>query len=38
VARARVGGDMVTRKGDLVVEELDEAETIHQPADSRSGS
>src|SRR5262249_19330859 len=32
VARARVGGDMVTRKGDLVVEELDE--TIAQSADS----
>src|SRR6266436_3666301 len=38
VARARVGGDMVTRTGDLVVEELDEAETIPQSADSRSRS
>jgi voltage-gated potassium channel len=38
VARARVGGDMITRKGDLVVEELDEAETIHQAADNRSRS
>ena len=37
VARARVGGDMVTRKGDPVVEELDEGEAIHQPAHSRSG-
>ena len=36
VARARVGGDMVTRKGDLVVEELDE--TIAQSADSRGRS
>ncbi len=38
VARARVGGDVVTRKGDLVVEELDQAETGDQPADSRSRS
>src|SRR5499425_2356063 len=36
VARARVGGDMVTRKGDLVVEELDE--TMAQSADSRGRS
>jgi hypothetical protein len=38
VARARVGADLVTRKGDLLVEELDEATTIHQSADSRSRS
>src|SRR5262245_59060355 len=38
VARARVGGGMVTRKGDLVVEELDEAQTIPHPADSRNRS
>jgi len=38
VARTRLGGDMVTRKGDLVVEELQEAETRHPSADSHSGS
>src|SRR5260370_40070471 len=30
VARARLGGDVVTRNGDLVVEELEEAETIER--------
>jgi voltage-gated potassium channel len=38
VVRTRLGGDMVTRKGDLVVEELQEAETRHHSADSHSGS
>src|SRR5262249_17755125 len=38
VARVRVGGDVVTRNGDLVVEELEEAETIQGTGShSRSG-
>jgi voltage-gated potassium channel len=37
VARTRLGGDVVTRKGDLVMEELEEAETFDQ-ADSASRS
>ena len=32
VARTRLGEDVVTRNGDLVVEELEEAETIQRPA------
>ena len=32
VARTRLGEEAVTRKGDLVVEELEEAETIQRPA------
>ena len=32
VARTRLGGEAVTPKGDLVVEELEEAETIQRPA------
>src|SRR5258708_32998514 len=38
VARAPVGGDIVTRTGERVLEELDEPETIPQSADSRSRS
>src|SRR5215831_11378392 len=38
VARTRLGGDVVTRKGDLVMEELEEAETLDQSADSPSRS
>ena len=38
VARTRLGGDVVTPKGDLVVEELEEAETPHQSAGSHSRS
>jgi voltage-gated potassium channel len=38
VARSRLGGDVVTRKGDLVVEELEEAETIQRSAGSHSRS
>jgi voltage-gated potassium channel len=38
VARTRLGGDVVTRKGDLVVEELEEAETIQRSAGSHSWS
>jgi voltage-gated potassium channel len=37
VARTRLGGEVVTRKGDLVVEELEEAEALH-PWDSHSHS
>jgi len=33
VVRTRLGGDMVTRKGDLVVEELQEAKSGHYSAD-----
>ena len=36
VARSRLGGDVVTRKGDLVVEELEEAETIQRSTSSHS--
>jgi voltage-gated potassium channel len=36
VVRTRLAGEMVARKGDLVVEELQEAETRHDSADSRS--
>jgi hypothetical protein len=32
VARTRLGGEAITRKGDLVVKELEEAETIQRPA------
>jgi hypothetical protein len=35
VVRTRLGGEMITRKGDLVVEELQEAAT-RRSADSRS--
>jgi voltage-gated potassium channel len=35
-ARTRLGGEALTPKGDLVVEEIDEAETLHPTADSRS--
>jgi len=38
VARSRLGGDVVTRKGDLVVEELEEAETIQRSAGGHSRS
>ena len=38
VARSRLGGDVVTRKGDLVVEELEEAEMIQRSAGSHSRS
>ena len=38
VARTRLGGEEVTRKGDLVVEELEEAETIQRPADGHGRS
>ena len=38
MARTRLGGDVVTRKGDLVVEELEEAETIQRSAGSHSRS
>jgi voltage-gated potassium channel len=38
VARTRLGGEMVTRSGDLVVEELEEAETLRQSVDSRGRS
>ena len=38
VARTRLGSDVVTRKGDLVVEELEEAETIQRSAGSHSWS
>jgi len=38
VVRTRLGGYVVTRKGDLVVEELEEAETVYQSADSKSRS
>ena len=38
IARTRLGGDVVTRKGDLVMEELEEAETLDQSADSPSRS
>ena len=38
VARSRLGGEEVTRKGDLVVEELEEAETIQRPAGSHGRS
>ena len=38
VARTRLGGDVVTRKGDLVVEELEEAEAIQRPAGSHGRS
>jgi voltage-gated potassium channel len=38
VARSRLGGDIVTRNGDLVVEELEEGETIQHPAASHRRS
>jgi len=38
VARTRLGKEAVTRKGDLVVEELEEAETIQPPAASHRRS
>jgi voltage-gated potassium channel len=38
VARTRLGEDAVTRKGDLVVEELEEAETIRRSAASHGRS
>jgi voltage-gated potassium channel len=38
VARTRLGGEMVTRSGDLVVEELEEAEALRQSVDSRGRS
>jgi len=38
VARSRLGGDVVTRKGDLVVEELEDAETIQRSAGNHSRS
>jgi voltage-gated potassium channel len=38
VARTRLGGEVVTPKGDLVAEELEEADSPHQSAGSRSGS
>jgi voltage-gated potassium channel len=38
VARTRLGGDVVMRKGDLVMEELEEAETLNQAADGPSRS
>jgi voltage-gated potassium channel len=38
MARTRLGGDIVTRKGDLVVEELEEAETIQRSVGSHSRS
>ncbi|MGZ3324660.1 MAG: cyclic nucleotide-gated ion channel, partial [Xanthobacteraceae bacterium] len=34
VVRSRIGRDIVTPKGDLVIEELEEAETLHPPADN----
>jgi voltage-gated potassium channel len=36
VARTRLGGDVVTRKGDLVMEELEEAETFDRADSPRS--
>jgi voltage-gated potassium channel len=38
VARTRLGGEVVTRKGDLVAEELEEAETLHQSAGGHTNS
>jgi hypothetical protein len=38
VAHTRRGEDAVTPKGDLVVEELEEAETIQRPARNHSRS
>jgi hypothetical protein len=35
---AGLGGDVVTRKGDLVVEELEEAETIRRSPGSHGRS
>jgi voltage-gated potassium channel len=37
VVRTRIGRDIVTPKGDLVSEELEEAETLHQPTHGRTG-
>jgi hypothetical protein len=38
VARTRLGGESLTPKGDLVAEELDEAETLHPSVHGRSRS
>ncbi|HEY1361102.1 MAG TPA: cyclic nucleotide-gated ion channel [Xanthobacteraceae bacterium] len=32
VVRSRIGRDIVTPKGDMVIEEIEEAETLHAPA------
>ena len=37
VVRSRIGRDIVTPKGDLVIEELEEAETLHQPPRGETG-
>jgi voltage-gated potassium channel len=38
VARTRLSGEALTPNGDLVIEEIDEAETLHRTADSRNRS
>jgi voltage-gated potassium channel len=36
VVRNRIGRDIVTPQGDLVIEELEEAETLHQPTSGQT--
>ena len=37
VVRNRIGRDIVTPKGDLVIEELEDAETLHRPVRGQNG-